>query len=1119
MLAHACALLNLHQSASAIQTVPYKLNFQGRLADTLGAPKPNGTYNMKIRIYDAASGGTLQWSEERAVSNGTGVVVAGSLGLFSIQLGDVSSLSPSLFTNPNLYLEVELPTPATATCAGAGCASYTEGAMTPRNKFGSTAYAFSADTIDGIDSANLGQLNGTNVWTGPNQVKLNSGVALNVQNASSQNAFNVDTATSKITLGVDTTLAAGKSLTLAGGITASRPASPTEGMIYYDTDIKQLLTYANGKWQADGKDAVIVAASNSSAADKAAADYIADGTGDQTEINSALTAAAPGGTRKTGRVVLLGGTYTASATILIPNNTTLSGVGTATLVQLADIDATDNLIENSDATTGTGIAIENLRLDGQKSLNTAGTQQGIYLSNMGAGNGGGARQGAKITNSTISNFRDSGLYLNASSNNNLAGITTQNNGHSGFYVVASNNNTITGSNAQGNTNSGFYITASSNNSLTDNFSQGNANSGYLLNVGSSNTLTGNTAQGNTNAGFNIDVSSSNSLTGNTAQGNAGSGFFFNSSPNNTVSGNSAQANTTGFYLNASPANTLTANTIVDSTNYGVYLLNSNNNTVTGMGIHNSGGGAANNAIYGDTADGNIITNNTITDTSATTNNYAINFSNSTSDQNYLADNRFSSTPGTSTINDAGTGTVYANQARAENGGQLTNRTANSATAFQIQNASGTSLFNVDTTNSELEIGSATTGVRLSSNKLNFGDGTGWTFDIAGGGGNIISLTDNSGIILRKDTAINGSNSGLLVTTGASASGAVMVSRSGGGATGSLLELQKSDGNVLAKFDVNGNLTVGGGSSSASTTALLVQNTSSAAIFSVDTTNSRVVIGNTSTTGVVLVLGNKTTAGDPTGVEGSMYYNSFLKAFRCYQNDGWRNCNSPSYEVLDIEDEFMTGMMDGEFDSLDFQRHVGELNWICDSDEYDPGVDTDYGCNVNTASEDAGHPGVIQLQTIHTGAASWSASMNLRPIALSDFDQATYIVKTQSVYTASSAIVGLVNDSTGLAYPNGGIYFEYDGSSSVWRAKAKVGGVETNVSTGVSLANSTWYRLQIRKIGSTYYYYINGTQVATISTNIPTLPQTPYFGVWNRNSTEEGKLRIDYFSMRSKTLSR
>lgn len=1073
MLAHACALLNLHQDAAALQTVPYKLNFQGRLADTLGAPKPNGTYNMKIRIYDAASGGTLQWSEERAVSNGTGVVVAGSLGLFSVQLGEVSSLSPSLFTNPNLYLEVELPTPATATCAGAGCASYTEGAMTPRNKFGSTAYAFNADTIDGIDSANLGQLNGTNVWTGPNQVKLNSGVALNVQNASSQNAFNVDTATSKITLGVDTTLAAGKSLTLAGGTTASRPASPTEGMIYYDTDIKQLLTYANGKWQADGKDAVIVAASNSSAADKAAADYIADGTGDQTEINSALTAAAPGGTRKTGRVVLLGGTYTASATILIPNNTTLSGVGTATLVQLADIDATDNLIENSDASTGTGIAIQNLRLDGQKSLNTAGTQHGIYLSNMGAGNGGGARQGAKITNSTISNFRDSGLYLNASSNNNLAGITTQNNGHSGFYVVASNNNTITGSNAQGNTN----------------------------------------------AGFNIDVSSSNSLTGNTAQGNAGSGFFFSSSPNNTASGNSAQANTTGFYLNASPTNTLTANTIVDSNNYGVYLLNSNNNTVTGTGIHNSGGATANNAIYTDTADGNTITNNTITDTSATTNNYAINFSNSTSDQNYLADNRFSSTPGTSTINDAGTGTVYANQARAENGGQLTNRTANSATAFQIQNASGTSLFNVDTTNSELEIGSATTGVRLSSNKLNFGDGTGWTFDIAGGGGNIISLTDNSGIILRKDTAINGSNSGLLVTTGASASGAVMVSRSGTGATGNLLELQKSDGNVLAKFDVNGNLTVGGGSSSASATALLVQNTSNAAIFSVDTTNSRVVIGNTSTTGVVLVLGNKTTAGDPTGVEGSMYYNSFLKAFRCYQNDGWRNCNSPSYEVLDIEDEFMTGMKDGAFDALDFQRHVGELNWVCDSDEYDPGVDTDYGCNVNTGGEDAGHPGVIQLQTIHTGAASWSAAMSLRPIALVDFDRATYIVKTQSVYSASSVIVGLVDDATDLEYPNGGIYFEYDANSTVWRAKTKVGGVETNVSTGVSVANSTWYRLEIRKVSSTYYFYINGTQVATSSTNIPTLPQTPYFGVWNSNSTEEGKLRIDYFSMRSKTLSR
>jgi hypothetical protein len=56
---------------------------------------------------------------------------------------------------------------------------------------------------------------------------------------------------SGITLGVNTTLAASQSLTITGGNTASRPGSPTEGMVYFDTTTDRLMTYSNGKWQTD----------------------------------------------------------------------------------------------------------------------------------------------------------------------------------------------------------------------------------------------------------------------------------------------------------------------------------------------------------------------------------------------------------------------------------------------------------------------------------------------------------------------------------------------------------------------------------------------------------------------------------------------------------------------------------------------------------------------------------------------------------------------------------------------------------------------------------------------------------------------------------------------------
>jgi uncharacterized protein YdgA (DUF945 family) len=159
---------------------------------------------------------------------------------------------------------------------------------------------------------------------------------------------------------------------MVGGTTAQRPASPTEGMIYFDTTTKQLLTYANGKWQGDRSTATkIVAASNSPQAVRDAADYVAGATSSQTAINAALTAAAG------GKVYLAEGTYTVNASISIPNNTTLTGSGRGTLIQLDNFGSTTtniSAIVNTDQTTGTGVTIENLRLDGRRGVNTAGSQ-------------------------------------------------------------------------------------------------------------------------------------------------------------------------------------------------------------------------------------------------------------------------------------------------------------------------------------------------------------------------------------------------------------------------------------------------------------------------------------------------------------------------------------------------------------------------------------------------------------------------------------------------------------------------------------------------------------------------------------------------------------------------
>ena len=77
----------------------------------------------------------------------------------------------------------------------------------------------------------------------------------------------------------------------------------------------------------------------------------------------------------------------------------------------------------------------------------------------------------------------------------------------------------------------------------------------------------------------------------------------------------------------------------------------------------------------------------------------------------------------------------------------------------------------------------------------------------------------------------------------------------------------------------------------STTALSVMDAGGNSIFSVDTTNDRVRIGSATAdgTGVLFVLDEKNTAGDPAGINGSLYYNSSLGKLRCFEGGTWSNC--------------------------------------------------------------------------------------------------------------------------------------------------------------------------------------------------------------------------------------
>jgi hypothetical protein len=228
---------------AAVTTLPTRMNFQGRLVTSSGAIVPNGTYNMRFRIWNGATGGVQQWSEDRLVSAGQGVVVTN--GQFSVLLGSVNSLPASVFTSNSLFFEVELPTLATATSTSP---SWTEGAMTPRSQLATSAYAYNAETLDGIDGDSFAQLGISNAFTGTNTF---SGANVSVSGAAHAakfnvaNLFNVDSANSVVSIG--TVDATGTVLVLDTKNTAGDPAG-TNGAMYYNSSLGRFRCYENNSW-------------------------------------------------------------------------------------------------------------------------------------------------------------------------------------------------------------------------------------------------------------------------------------------------------------------------------------------------------------------------------------------------------------------------------------------------------------------------------------------------------------------------------------------------------------------------------------------------------------------------------------------------------------------------------------------------------------------------------------------------------------------------------------------------------------------------------------------------------------------------------------------------------
>lgn len=116
-----------------------------------------------------------------------------------------------------------------------------------------------------------------------------------------------------------------------------------------------------------------------------------------------------------------------------------------------------------------------------------------------------------------------------------------------------------------------------------------------------------------------------------------------------------------------------------------------------------------------------------------------------------------------------------------------------------------------------------------------------------------------------------------------------------GLQGSDTDMEKL--NVKNDATINGNLQVNGqiAITSDSKRAFTIQDAMGNTTFGVNNQDRTVYIGKPggSARPTLLIVGSKTTKGDPKGKNGAIYYNEISDTFRCYEKGSWKNCANGS----------------------------------------------------------------------------------------------------------------------------------------------------------------------------------------------------------------------------------
>lgn len=223
----------------------------------------------------------------------------------------------------------------------------------------------------------------------------------------------------------------------------------------------------------------------------------------------------------------------------------------------------------------------------------------------------------------------------------------------------------------------------------------------------------------------------------------------------------------------------------------------------------------------------------------------------------------------------------------------------------------------------------------------------------------------------------------------------------------------------------------------------------------------------------LYIPKGTTAQRPTGVEGYQRYNSDLKQFEGFEDGVWSRLGPLEYSTrIEIFDDFV-GTANGGIGPFNFNPAISGT--AAQVNITQPGTDAFGVIECLTGSKSTGRAGIeTSSSSIRFGGGKHVFETRCRVPTLSDGTN-RFTVR-----------IGFGDNIT--TDPTDGAFFRYVDSvnSGNWVCVTRSNGVETTSNTSIAPTTTGWQklRIEVNAAASSVEFFIDGTSVATITTNIP-----------------------------------